>query len=133
LTHDPDSEPAGRQVATLLTHDPDSEPAGRQVATLLTHDPDSEPICICSYSLMVFVKWRNNKFQFYSFYFLPDRARTHNLFTTLKGSLHHRYGLFMIRYQIFNQWDMVFLELFPDIFQVKKIKDRGYFRNGYMS
>jgi hypothetical protein len=26
----------------------------------------------------------------------------------------------MIRYQIFNQWEMGFLELFPDIFEVTK-------------
>ena len=35
-------------------------------------------------------------------------------------------GLFMIRYLIFNQWDMEFLELFPDIFEEKRIRDMGY-------
>jgi hypothetical protein len=32
----------------------------------------------------------------------------------------------IIRYQIFNQWNMGFLRLFPDLFDVKKIRDMVY-------
>ena len=44
-----------------------------------THYPDSEPTCLCSFSLMLHVKWRSNKYQFYSLWFDPIGSRTHDL------------------------------------------------------
>jgi hypothetical protein len=44
-----------------------------------THYPDSKPISLCSFSLMLRAQRRSNKYQFYSLWLDPTRARTHDL------------------------------------------------------
>ena len=41
--------------------------------------PDSEPSSICSFSLMLYVCRRSNKYQYYCLWFDPTRARTYDL------------------------------------------------------
>jgi hypothetical protein len=51
---------------------------------------------VCSFSFMLHAKWRSNKYQFYSLWFDPIRAWTHDLLHSQRWAryqLHHRCGL----------------------------------------
>jgi hypothetical protein len=59
--------------------------AGRHVAPL-GHCSDSEPTSLWSFSFMLRAYRRSNKYQFYSLWFDPTKARTHDLPASALGA-----------------------------------------------
>jgi len=70
---------ATRSVRFLQCYLTETTVSGQTCRSTRTHYPNFEPTGLCSFSLMLRVKQRNNQYQFYSPWFDPTGDRTNYL------------------------------------------------------